>query len=249
MPNPTVLPRRLPGPARRLPAPARAAILLLLGLVLSACATTEAPSDSALSGHWHLDSAASDNLNSMVTRAVDSAEQKLRARHGLGGARGRGAGRRGDGGSGGGSGGGPGGGAGPGGGDGDATITTADEFGNITAIGPDFRQLRERLLQTLQAPDMLVVNVQPDQVKIQHDGLPARDYQPGESLTRLDEYGTAVLQARWSGGAFELRERYTNGARLTERYEVGRDGTLTCTRSLADPTVGKLLVKSVYRRT
>ena len=38
-------------------------------------------------------------------------------------------------------------------------------------------------------------------------------------------------------------------ARLTERYEVGRDGTLSCTRSLTDPTVGKLLIKSIYRRT
>ena len=218
--------------------------MLLLGLGLSACAATRAPSDSAaLSGQWRLDPAASDNLDAKVTRAVDSAEHKLRARLG---ARGRAAGGRG-GGPGGAAGGGPGGKGGDSGGD--TPITTADEFGNITGIAPDFRQLRERLLQTLQAPGMLVVNVQPDQVDIRHDGLPARDYQPGETLTRLDEYGTAALQARWSGGAFELRERYTNGARLTERYEVGRDGTLSCTRSLTDPTVGKLLIKSVYRRT
>jgi len=202
-------------------------LILMLGLGIGACATTQTPADSALSGHWQLDQAASDNITTQVTRAIAKAErrQRRRQRRDRGGPAAHGSGTE------------------------DASGITQDEFGNITAIGPDFQQLRQRLLQTLGAPAMLVLDVQPGLIDIQADGLPARDYQPGEKITRLDEYGTAVLDSRWSGNAFVLRERYTSGARLTERYQLGRDGTLTCTRSLADPTIGKLELKSVYRRS
>ncbi|HEX4025300.1 MAG TPA: hypothetical protein VHX52_11455 [Steroidobacteraceae bacterium] len=240
MPKTTVLPYR---PPARLPAPVMAAILLFAGAILGSCASTRTSADSGLSGRWRLDAAASDNVSAQIKKAVDGAESRLRRR--------RGAGRFGTGGR---PGNGAGGGAGSaGGGDAngsgpDDSLATADEFGNITRIGPDFRQLRERLLQALDAPSTLRLDVQPDRIDIQSDGLPARDYQPGERFTRVDEYGTAVLDSRWADNAFLLRERYTSGAKLTERYQIGPDGTLVCTRSLVDPTIGKLELKSVYQR-
>ncbi len=201
-------------------------IILILGAVLGACASTQAPANSGLSGHWRLDTAASDNVGAKITLALDRARAKFRRRHrnyGNGG--------------------------GGGGGDnsGDDSTTSVDQFGNITAIGPDFTQLRQRLLDALYVPANLVLDVRPDLIDMQSDGLPARDYNPGEKFTRVDEYGTAVLDSHWSGNAFVLDERYTSGARLTERYEIDQDGSLDCTRSLEDPTIGKLDTKSVYR--
>lgn len=126
----------------------------------------------------------------------------------------------------------------------------ADQFGNLSTIGPDFKQLHDLLLQTLDPPASLIIDVQSEVIEFRQDNLPARDYRPGEVLTRLDEYGTARLKSYWFGNAFILRESYTDGAKLTERYEVDpRDGMLRCTRTLQDPTIGKLELKSVYRRS
>ncbi len=217
--------------------------MVLCAAVLAACATTQAPSDSGLAGHWRLDAAASDNVNALVSSAVAKAQKRLSKHRGFATFEGR----RGAGG----------GGAGPGGGgsssgadtDSDEEFDSAtDVLGNGGIIGPDFRQLRQRLLDALGASTMLVVSVQPDAVSIQRDDLPGRDYQPGESITRYDEYGTANLSARWKGKVFELRERYTTGARLDELYEIDPNGALLDLRTLLDPTIGKLQVKSVYRR-
>ncbi|MGH8143571.1 MAG: hypothetical protein ACREU2_13770 [Steroidobacteraceae bacterium] len=243
MPKTIVLSRRVPGPSR-LPAPAMAAIILILGTVLGACASSQVPADSALSGHWRLDTAASDNVGAKIAQSIDSARARLRRRLG--------AGRFGrlprNGNASGNASGGSGGGADRGDNGTEDNATTVDQFGNITAIGPDFEQLRSRLADALDVPPMLMLDVHPGAIEIQSDGLPARDYNPGEKFTRVDEYGTAVLDSRWAGNAFVLTEHYTSGARLTERYELGPGGALDCTRSLSDPTIGKLQIKSVYRR-
>lgn len=224
-----VAPRASRTPAALSPAGRRLRATLwtaLCATALTACATTQAPPDSGLNGHWRLDAAASDNVATLVAGAVTRAQARLRKRHGFFGGRGAG---------------------GTGGGDEDFD-TSGDVLGNGGTIGPDFQQLRERLTEALGTSTTLVVNVQPDAVDIQRDNLPARDYQPGESITRYDEYGTANLSSRWSGKAFELRQRYTSGARLEERYEIDPSGALLDLRTLQDPTVGKLQVKSVYRR-
>lgn len=199
----------------------------LLAFLLYACASSAPPAHSTLDGHWRLDRSASDNVAARLDQAIRQAQARLRHRR-PGGP------------------GGPGGAGGPGGlEEGDSA---GDLLGNGLIIGPDFHELRERLLPTLASPATLVIRTSPETVTIQHDDLPARDYQPGESLARMDEYGTARLQARWDGAAFEIRQRYTSGARLTERYEVARDGSLHYTRSLQDPTLGKLELHSVYQR-
>jgi len=78
---------------------------------------------------------------------------------------------------------------------------------------------------------------------------PPREYRLGERISRFDEYGTSVINATWSHGAFALRSSYTSHASHTERYEVDAStGVLTVTQQISDPTVGKIAIRSVYRR-
>jgi hypothetical protein len=185
------------------------------------CASTEAPADVGLGGQWQLDAASSDNVETQVSQAVDKAEARQRKRlNAMAMASGRGRGGLG-----------------------------TDQTGQLPMpyVGPDFRQLRQHLLQMLAAPPSLRMDVQEETVTIENDHLPGRDYQPGERFVRFDEYGNATVSCGWSGRAFVVRERYTSHAGLTERYEVDpKSGTLTYTRELKDPTVGNIELKSIY---
>src|SRR5262249_50684357 len=143
------------------------------------------------------------------------------------------------------------GGAGPAGsGNGSDSSSNGNEPPQVVAmlvLGPDFGQLRTHLLQILRAPPNLSLSVGDVSVTIQIDHLPARDYQPGESFVRFDEYGNANVSSGWSGQAFVVRERYMSRAALTERFEVdAKAGTLIYTRELKDPAVGSIALKSVY---
>lgn len=210
---------------------------LILASLLVGCATvTTAPADTRLPGHWQRDAARSDDATARVAHAIADARAKLRARRGA-------------------QEGGPARGAGPG-----ATGVTGappdeapgsliDEYGNTRLMGPDFAGLARELTQTLSAPDELTIGVDGESVRIVAGTLPARDYRLGEGFSRFDEYGTAVMKPAWSGNAFVLSARYTTGARRIERYEItpGED-TLTLRLQVVDPLVGKLELRSVYRR-
>ncbi len=202
----------------------RGSALGALVAVLAACATTQAPADTALGGEWQLDAAASDDVPARITQVIARAEARFRqrVRNGYGAANpGFGRGQGGDAGGG-------------------ALLPTP-------MVGPDFPQLRTHLLQILTAPPGLSLQVQPDTVTVQSDHLPASDYQPGESFVRFDEYGNATVSSGWSGQAFVVRHRYLGGGALTERYEVDpKSGILTYTRDLKDPTVGHVELKSIY---
>lgn len=218
--------------------PLAAAVAVAALLASSACTTTQAPADSQLTGHWRLDPAASDNVSAKLADAISRAQARLRKRRsylvGRGGTSGGGTGGNG--------------GTGAGGNSDENLDLPGDFLGNGGRIAPDFRNLRQQLAQNLATPSGLVLDVQPDAVQVQRDALPAHDYASGETITRFDEYGTARLQSSWSGNAFVLRQRYTSGAQLIERYEVDPNGLLIYSRSLQDPTIGKLEVRSVYRR-
>lgn len=214
----------------------RSAKRLLVGLVLASlatmgaaalesCASTAAPANAPIQGHWRLDSAASDDATARIASAISTSQRRLR----------RGAPR----------GGGPDQGSPPDGPEGDVVNLSGGGF----RIGPDFQELRDRLQQTLSTPPTLTFRVQSDDVQIDRDDLPGRDYQPGDTITRFEEYGTAQLKAAWKDQAFVITERYTSGARLEERYALDGHGALVYTRSLRDPTVGRIEVRSVYRRT
>jgi hypothetical protein len=208
---------------------------------LTGCRTvTNAPANTRLAGQWSLDKAASDDASAKVAATINTAQQRLRRRnadrYGMGGDMPSS----------------PPGNNGAGGAEGgpdESFDTPGDRYGGPGMLGPDFRTLRARLQQALLAPAALHLEVQGELVRVTSDQLPAREYRLGERISRFDEYGTSVIDANWSHGAFVLRSSYTSHAWRTERYEVDAStGVLTVTQQISDPTVGKIAVRSVYRR-
>jgi len=241
---------RLP---QRLASPLLAALIVSL---LSGCATTGgAPANPSLSGRWQIDQAASDLVDTKVSIAIETTEAQLRKHpgnsgYGNGGTYGGGYGR-------GGGGRGPGGGGGGGTPDngpvdsGDDTAPTSlEDFDAYKRLGPDFQEIRRRLLGVLTPPSQLQFESGSDYVRIKSDNAPPFDYHPDDEFSRIDEYGTAKIESGWTtGNAFELRARYSSHARLVKHYEVdARKDTLTVTYHLSDPMVGKIDLSSVYHR-
>jgi len=148
-----------------------------------------------------LDKSASDLVDTKVDAAISAWEAKLRKRSGYydygntstaGGLGGR-AGR-------------PGGGqGGPQGGDPQAGGSldqsgenSGEEVDLARPLPPDFAGIRQRLVQVLTPPVTLRIETGPDLVRIAPDGIPPRDYHTDEELSRIDEYGTARIEAGWA---------------------------------------------------
>jgi hypothetical protein len=217
-----------------------------------ASVTSTAPANPQVAGRWELDKSASDLVDTKVDAAISAWEAKLRKRSGYydygntstaGGLGGR-AGR-------------PGGGqGGPQGGDPQAGGSldqsgenSGEEVDLARPLPPDFAGIRQRLVQVLTPPVTLRIETGPDLVRIAPDGIPPRDYHTDEELSRIDEYGTARIEAGWAGDAFELQARYSSHARLVEHYAANaHSNTLTVTCHLTDPMVGKIDLNSVYHR-
>lgn len=216
---------------------------ILLGAALvagafSACETvTTAPADTHVVGSWRLDRSASDDPDTTVAKAVQTAESKLHhrlAKYGYGPDRADALAEH-D--------------AAPDGPD-YSFDTPGDRYGGPGFIGPDFRRLRARLHEALDPPAKLVLAADADLVTITEDELPPRDYRVGEDLSRIDEYGTARISTSWSRGAFVMKSTYSSPrARRTDTYEVNpANGALTLTQQFDDPTVGRITLHSIYRR-
>jgi hypothetical protein len=240
---------QLPALSRRSPASALIAAMILGVTAACSTVTSTAPANPLVSGHWQLDKSASDLVETKVSTAVSAWQAKLRKRNG-----GRDIGTGSTGGGYGGRGGRHGGG---GGGDQGSSDTgqgeyqySNEDFDAFRPIGPDFAQLHRRLVQVLTPPDTLKFDAGADFVRIAPDSVPPRDYHTDEEFSRIDEYGTAKIDAGWSGNAFELQARYSSHATLIEHYEVdARTDTLKVTYHLNDPMVGKIDVNSVYHRS
>jgi len=210
----------------------------VLAAGLSACETTgTAPPDSHLGGNWELDRAASDDPDAAIAKVMSTAEARLRhrlAHYGYGPEQ-------------------P-----PSGGPPDSGTDTpdysfdtpGDRYGGPGLVGPDFRGLKARLREALLPPKALHLDVQDDVVSIRADQLPARDYHVGERLSRIDDYGTAIITPTFLRQEFVLKANYTTHAQRTESYEVNpTSGALTLTQQMSDPTVGRIVLHSVYRRS
>jgi len=227
---------------------------LLAALVMSlgagcASVTPTAPANPLVTGHWQLDKTASDLVDTKVSAAIAQWQAKLRKRYGdtvpgnppaAAGASGGRGGRRGGGGSGDQD--------GSGSGQGDYQYS-GEDFDAFRPLGPDFAEVRRRLILVLTPPDSIKFDTGSDFVRIAPDSVPPRDYHTDEEFSRIDEYGTAKIDAGWSGDAFELQARYSSHASLIEHYAVdARTDTLTVTYHLRDPMVGKIDLNSVYHR-
>jgi hypothetical protein len=210
---------------------------LWLSVSLVACETvTTAPANTPLAGNWNLDKAASDDAEAKITAVMTLAQAKLRhrlAHYGYGSdANDRPAADSAA----------------------DAPDYTYDipedaRYGTPGRVGPDFRGLRLRLRQALTPPNALQLAVQGDTVTISSDKLPPREYQLGERISRIDEYGTAYITATWSQDTFELNSKYTSHASHSESYRVDpATGAMSLTQEINDPTVGKIQLHSLYRR-
>jgi hypothetical protein len=221
----------------------------ILGLSM-ACATVRstAPANPLLSGHWQLDKSASDLVDTKVSTAIAAWQAKLRKRSGYPDAGNAGNAGGGYGGHGGHHGG-PGGGAQGGSSVDQSGDTSGEEFDMLRPLAPDFAEVRRRLVQVLTPPDRVRFDTGTEFVRITPDRVPPRDYRTDEEFSRIDEYGTARIDAGWSGDVFELRARYSSHATLIEHYAVdARTDTLTVTYHLNDPMVGKIEVSSAYHR-
>jgi hypothetical protein len=241
------MPHLIARPPPRLGSPLLAALIVSL---VSACATTASvPASPVLSGRWQIDQAASDLVDTKVSTAIENTEARLRKHagssgYGNGGTYGGGYGRGG-------------GGAGRGGtpdsgqddnGD-DTTPTSLEDFDAFRRLGPDFAGMRRQLLEVLTPPRQLQLDTGSDYLRIRPDNAPPFDYHPDDQFSRIDEYGTAKIDSGWIGSAFELRARYSSHATLVEHFEVdARTDTLIVTYHLNDPMVGKIDLRSVYRR-
>jgi hypothetical protein len=248
-----------PVPSRRLLACSLLAPLLLsLG---GGCASVSptAPANPRIVGNWQLDKSASDLVDAKVSAAIAQWQERLRKHYGYLGA---GADAQGASGARGGHRGGPGGSSGqggpsgPGGGDQDGGPTgngdyqyANEDFDAFRPLGPDFNDVRRKLILVLTPPDSIRFDVHGEVVRIAPDSMPARDYQTDEEISRIDEYGTAKIDAGWSGDAFELQAHYSSHARLIEHFAADPGtNTLTVSYHLQDPMVGKIDLNSVYRR-
>jgi len=213
------------------------AVALIAG-ALSACETvTTAPPGTHIVGSWRLDKSASDDPSATIAKAMHTAESKLHhrlARYGYGPDRDAVADRD----------------TPPDGPD-YSFDTPGDRYGGPGFIGPDFRGLRVRLQQALDPPALLVLETDSDLVTITEDQLPPRDYRLGEDLSRIDEYGTARITAAWSHDAFVMKSNYSSPrARRIDTYEVNpATGALSLTQEFNDPTVGRIVLHSIYRRS
>ena len=224
------------------PVPHRRSRRILLGAVLiagtfSACETvTTAPPDTHVVGSWRLDKSASDDPDAAIAKAMHTAEAKLHrrlAKYGYGPDRDATADRD-----------------TPADGPDYSFDTPGDRYGGPGFIGPDFRGLRVRLQQALDPPARLVLEADSDLVTITEDELPPRDYRLGEDLSRIDEYGTARISASWSHDAFVMKSNYSSPrAKRIDTYGVNpATGALTLTQEFTDPTVGRIILHSIYRR-
>ena len=215
------------------------AALLLVGGAGGCATVTIAPSDSRLSGQWQLDPAASDDTSAKVSKLIAAAQEKERKRRESSGygtvasmpsGPGRGGGSR------------------NGGQSQNQAQEPSDDFGAM--LGPDFGELRSRLMLVLQVPPSLRIEVEDEEVSVAPGDAPPRDYHTGEQFSRIDEYGTGKINTSWSGKAFILEVRYSNRGTLRQQYLVNpQSDTLVLTRTLTDAMVGKVQLRSVYRRS
>ena len=218
-----------------------AAALILQGLIGCESVTT-APATTHLAGNWQLDKSAGDDPEAIIAKAVGDAESKLRhrlARYGYGPEPGSQAGSQ--------------------SGNHDSSAdssdysldTPGDRFGGPGLLGPDFRGLKLRLREQLLPSRTMQLSISGAEVSIGEDGLPPRVYRVGERLSRLNDYGTATITASWDHDAFVLKWNYSSPrASRTDTYATDTaGGRLTLTRQFTDPTVGKILVRSVYERS
>jgi hypothetical protein len=112
----------------------------------------------------------------------------------------------------------------------------------------EMKERRDILVQFLTPPQHLAVQQGDATLVFKADQQPARVLEPGHTLTRFDESGTAVVNTGWDGKAFVIRTEFTDGSSRVERYTPdAKAGTMVVLRTLKESSLGKLELTSTYR--
>ena len=203
--------------------------------LLAGCASLDTQpkgGGAAIAGRWQIDGAHSDDFDARLDQWLEAHRKKMRE------LRRRGYGEPGDPGAE--SGEGQGGGRG-----GDSRGPPA-----LFMAPEDPLRERNRAAEELRPPAGLEIVVAGDVIRIAVDSEPARQFVPGEKVTRIDSGGAAELQSGWEGDAFIVRARYLHKAQREWRYERERaTGLLKVDFLDTDPDYGRFELHLRYRPT
>ena len=215
----------------------RAAIavsLLPLLVAIAGCSSlatrpTLAGKALAIVGEWQLDPAHSDDFDAKLGQLLRERQQRMRARHGMGGSR-----RGGE----------------AGGGGRDGRDARDYEMLELPQEGSD--RFRTRMIDDLRPPRVLHIASEADDeaIDVMRDAETAgRRYLPGQTVSRIDDSGAAQITCGWNQQAFEVHARYVHNAARNWRYEVEpATGMLLLRFEVTDPEIGHLVMASRYRR-
>lgn len=193
-----------------------------IGLALLACVAAAATgtADARLAGNWRLDAAGSDDFGAQLARFVAASERDWQRRMR---ARERDLPPPGQ----------------------DTGIVLDDE-----APPEPTDSLRMRLTEALQPPSQLTIALNDGSVDLDSAENGKRRLPLNEKMIRVDASGSAEITARLAGRSLTVDYRYLSRARQTQVYSVGSTAdTLQTTVTYSERNGGKLVVKSLYRRS
>lgn len=112
---------------------------------------------------------------------------------------------------------------------------------------PPREELREQLQRQVQVPASVSLRMDDDVVVVDEGGRSPRRFEPGRPYSRVDSVGTAKITIRLKGPVFEVIEDYGKGRSNRETYTVDPKGSrLVVTRAISRPGMKDLRVQSIY---
>jgi hypothetical protein len=215
----------------RFPTAAVAAALLALVGATGGCSSLAArPAQTGqpplIIGDWQRDAQHSDDFDAKLGQLLKERQQRLRARHGMGGAR-----RGGEAGNG---------------------ARDGRDYEILELPQEESDRFRTRMIDDLRPPRVLRITSDAggEAIEVRHDAETAgRRYLPGQTVSRIDDSGAAQITCGWEQQAFEVNARYVHNAARSWRYEVEpASGMLLLRFEVNDPEIGHLVLASRYRR-
>jgi hypothetical protein len=201
--------------------------LLIVALSCGGCSTlstTPVATTSPLVGDWQQDPASSENFDAKLMEVLKAQRERMRQRRnrGMGMPGGRGGGY-----------------GGPG-----------SEYDPLMMPPDEPEKERTRLADGLRPPSKLRVAQSPDGVEITTDAESAREFVPGQTVSRIDTSGAANVTSGWDQGAFVVRAKYTNRSSRSWTYEYEpASGMLRLDFETQDPEFGNFKLQTRYRRS
>ncbi len=213
--------------AARSPQAALTTALLALVVTFGGCSSLDArpapgPRAPAIFGHWEFDAARSDDFDAKLNQLMKERQQRMRARHGMGA-------RRGEGGS-----------------------LDSRDFDRLELPQEGSDRFRTRTSDDLRPARTLSIasEAEGDAIIVKQDAeTVGRRFQPGQTVSRIDEGGAAQINCGWKLQAFEVHARYVHSATRDWHYEIeSGSGMLLLRFDVNDPEIGRLAMVSRYRR-